>query len=530
MPLSRSALTGSLLGAVFCAAPPPSSAPLVPAQAARPALLVFITVDQMRRDYLDRFAPQFTGGLKRLVGGGAFFTNGHQDYAITETAPGHASTMSGRFPRSTGITRNLAGVNDSSWKLVSGTGLGAAPFRFRGTTLTDWLIAADSRTRALSVSYKDRGAILPIGRSKQEVYWWTSPGYFTTSIWYRDSLPDWVKAFNVREIPRSAGRVWDLLLPPSAYPEPDSVPVESGGRNFLFPYALSASPDTAARQLPSFPFMDELTAAFALQGVEQLGLGRGPQTDVLAVSFSATDIIGHRTGPDSREIHDQLLRLDRTIGVFIDSLYRLRDSTRIIFALTADHGVAPFPELNSGHFNPAPTRVRVRPAVEAAESVLIRAQGNIAVLDLESGALFIDPAEAKVDLKIVREATDSFLAVGRRIPGVLRVDRLADLLRADTVNDKIARRWTHMFPADQPVQAVITLTPGSYWDPYPIAMHGTPHDYDSNVPIIFYGPPFKPGRRTEFVRTVDIAPTLAQVLGVKPAEKLDGRPLMTVIK
>jgi predicted AlkP superfamily pyrophosphatase or phosphodiesterase len=264
--------------------------------------------------------------------------------------------------------------------------------------------------------------------------------------------------------------------------------------------------------------------------VRQLGLGHGPQTDVLAVSFSATDLIGHRTGPDSREIHDQILRLDRTIGALIDSLYRLRDSSSIIFALTADHGVAPFPELNNGRIAPAPLRVRVTPAVEAAESVLIRAKGNIAALDLESGALFIDSEAAKVSKKVVWEATDSFVAVGGRIPGVLRVDRMADLAKADSANDPIARRWMHMFPANQPVQAVLTLTPGSYWDPYPIAMHGTPHDYDTNVPILFYGSPFKPGRYTGFVRTVDMAPTLAQVLGVKPTEKLDGVSLTAAIR
>lgn len=531
MPIAKSALTGTLLGAFFCATPMPSRAPAAPPQAGRPALLVFITVDQMRRDYLERFYPQFSGGLKRLVDGGAFFTNGHQDHAITETAPGHASLLSGRFPRSTGIARNLAGVNDSSWKLVSGLGLGAAPFRFQGSTLVDWLTTSDARSRALSVSYKDRGAILPIGRSQQEVYWYSIPGLFTTSIWYRKALPEWISAFNAREFPRYAGRVWNLLLPASAYPEPDSVPVESGGRNFLFPYTLSSSPDTAARQLPNFPFMDEITAAFALEGVQQLGLGRGPQTDVLAVSFSATDIIGHRTGPDSRETHDQILRLDRTIGAFIDSLYRLRDSTRIIIALTGDHGVAPYPELNTGGFTPAPSRVRVLPAIDAAEAVIIRAKGNVAAVDFESGSLVIDPGAVKVGKDVVQEATDSFIAVGRRIPGVLRADRLADLAKADTVNDRIARRWIHMFAAGQPVQAVITISPGSYWSStFTGAMHGSPHDYDSNVPIIFYGTPFKPGRYSEFVRTVDMAPTLAQVLGVRPSEKLDGRALTAVIK
>ncbi|HEY8853336.1 MAG TPA: alkaline phosphatase family protein, partial [Gemmatimonadaceae bacterium] len=149
-----------------------------------PKLVVFITVDAMRADYLSRFAPQLTGGLGRLYNGGAVFTNGFQDHAITETAPGHSAIMSGRYPVHTGISANTAGVNDTTVTLVDAPGLGASPFRFRGTTLTDWLIAKDPRTRILSVSRKDRAAILPIGRSRQPVFWYASNGIFTTSTYY----------------------------------------------------------------------------------------------------------------------------------------------------------------------------------------------------------------------------------------------------------------------------------------------------------------------------------------------------------
>lgn len=515
------------IGALFCApAPIPGPTPA----AERPTLLVLITVDQMREDYLDRWDGQLTSGLKRLRDGGAFFTNGHQDHAITETAPGHASIMSGRFPRSTGITRNLAGVNDTNSPLIGGRGFGASPFRFRGTTLTDWLTAADGRTRALSVSYKDRGAILPVGRSKQQVYWWAA-GRFTTSIWYRDTLPDWVNAFNARQVPQSyAGKAWNLLLPAGQYAEPDSVPIENGGRGVTFPHRFSAGPDTAALQLPAFPFMDDFTAAFALEGVQALGLGNGPETDVLAVSFSTTDLIGHAYGPDSREIHDQILRLDRAVGAFIDSLYKLRDSTKIIFALTGDHGVQPYPELNNRRINPAPGRVNVGPAIAAATAVIVAAGGNAGAVDFESGALLVERDSLGVTPEVLKAAVDSFVAVGRRIPGVLRTDRIADLAKADLGKDYISRRWVQMFPPDVPAIAVITLTEGSYWSTYPIAQHGTPHMQDSHVPIIFYGPPFKPGRYPQFARTVDLAPTLAQVLGVVPTEPLDGRVLKAAIK
>jgi hypothetical protein len=527
VPFSRSSLTGSLIGALFCTTPAPNPAPI---QApGKPALLVFITVDQLREDYLEKWRGQFTGGFKQLLDGGAFFSNGFQDHAITETAPGHASAMSGRFPRSTGITRNLAGVNDTT-SLVAGRGLGASPARFRGTTLTDWLTAADPRTRALSVSFKDRGAILPIGRSKQNVYWYAGPGMFTTSRWYGDSLPDWIKAFNARFPKQYAGKVWTLLLPESAYPEPDSVPIESGGRGFQFPYALSRAPDTAAAQLPSYPFLDEATAALALQGVETLGLGRGPQTDVLAVSFSATDLIGHRFGPDSRELHDQILRLDRTIASFLDSLYKLRDRGSVILALTADHGVTPFPELSQSRYSPPPRRVDVRPALSAAREVLRRAGADTAAAEVESGALLIEPGRAGVTAVLVNTAADSFVAVARRIPGVQRAERFGELARHDLATDYVARRWVQMFPPEVPAEAIFVVTPGSYSTQFSIAMHGGVHDDDSHVPILFFGAPFKPGRYPQFVRTVDIAPTLAQVLGVTPTEPLDGRPLTAAIK
>lgn len=531
----RSSLTGSLLATLFCSASPPVSAPAPapPQGRSRPTLLVFITVDQMREDYVDRWRAQLTGGLKRFADGGAFFTNGHQDHAITETAPGHASTMSGRFPRSTGISRNLAGVNDSGAHLIGSAELGASPTRFRGTTLTDWLTAANSRTRALSVSAKDRGAILPIGRSKQQVYWLPaiSDSILTTSSWYADTLPDWVKAFNARRTPqRSADRIWNLLLDRSQYAEPDSVPIESGGREFLFPHRAPSDTAAAARAFRGFPWMDNLLLDFGLEGLQRLNLGKGPQADILAISLSTTDYVGHRFGPDSREIHDQIIRLDRALGAFIDSLYKLRDSSKVIFALTGDHGVAPFPELNNARISPAPKRVNVLPALRAAQQVILASGGNPAAVDIESGAFLVDRATLGVEEPLLRAAVDSFLAVARRIPGVLRAERLAELAKADLGKDAIARRWVQMFAPDAGAEATITLTAGSYWDPYPIAMHGTPHGADTHVPIIFFGPPFKPGRYPQFVRTVDLAPTLAQVLGVAPTEPLDGRVLTAAIR
>ena len=497
-------------------------------QVVRPTLLVFIAVDQMRADYLDRWKDQLTGGLKRLLEGGALFTNAHHDHAITETAPGHATMMSGRFPRSTGITRNLAGVNDNT-PLVAGGGAGASPARFRGTTLTDWLTTADPRTRTLSVSYKDRGAILPVGRSKQEVYWYSTPGLFTTSHWYRESLPDWVSAYNVGLPTRYSGWVWNLLLPASAYPEPDSVLIENRGEAFTFPHLISANPEEAAMQIASSPLIDEATAGLALAGLESMALGSGPQADILAVSCSATDLVGHRWGPDSRELHDNVLRLDRTIGVFLDSIFKLRGAGRVIVALTADHGVTPFPEVSQGRYDPAPLRVELRPAVAAARAVLVAGGVDPLAAELESGSLVIDRVVGMTS-ELIDASADSFVAVAQRTPGVARAERFETLAKHDPGTDVVARRWLHMYPADVPAEAIGVLRPGNYRVENTTAVHGSVHDDDTHVPILFYGPPFKPGRYGAFARTVDIAPTLAQVLGVNAAEPLDGVPLTAAIR
>ena len=489
----------------------------------KPALVVMITIDGFRGDYLSRFGNQFTGGFARLTRGGAWFTNAHHDHGITETAPGHASLLSGRFPRSTGIAANRVGVLDSNAPLIGFSGgLGASPARFQGTELFDWIKAGDPKARALSVSAKDRGAILPIGKSKQEVYWYPGDGEFTTSRYYADSLPTWVRKFNDRLLPQSyAGKTWSPLLPDTEYKEADNVPVEGNGVDFVFPHVMPADPDQAASLVRATPFMDELIVAMALEGVTALGLGRGPGTDLLAISLSATDAVNHRLGPDSKESHDQVLRDDRTVGVFLDSLFRLRDSSRIIVILSADHGFTPIPELAPANANPRPTRVSLFPALTAARTRLAAAGIDSLAIDVDQQIVLMDRAAFKGKKISAESLLDSFEKDARAINGIARIDRFANLAR-DTATDAVARRWSHQFPANTNVEMVATLTPGSLWGTLLVASHGSPYDYDSNVPVVFYGPGIAPARRTEFVRTVDIAPTVAQLIGVKPLEKLDG--------
>jgi len=499
---------------------------------AAPTLVVVITIDQFRGDYIDRFRPQLTGGIARLADGGAWFTNAHHDHANTETAPGHASLLTGRFPRSTGISSNSAGVGDPSFPLISGypNEPGASPYRLKGTTLVDWILRSDPGSRALSISMKDRAAILPVGHSQQNVFWYSGMGNFTTSTYYAKELPAWLQKFNARDIPRkSAGQVWTLLLPESAYPEPDSVPRERGGIDFTFPHVMAADSAQAASLFRATPGMDDITLAAALEGVNALGIGGGQHLDVLNISLSATDVVGHTYGPDSRELHDQFLRVDRLLGAFMDSLYKLRDSTKIIFAMTGDHGVGSMPELNVERAVPPPVRTSLAP-------VAVSTRARLRALGVDTLAITFDGFAVSADRNAFRTArvnADSILfslaSELRNLAGVLRVDRFADLMKADTVADPIARRWLHQFPSDGDVELLVTLTRMSIATTT-AAQHGSPHDYDSHVPIIFFGKPFKHATFAEFVRTVDIAPTLAAALGVKPLEKLDGRVLVRAMK
>ncbi|MBM4192896.1 MAG: hypothetical protein FJ202_00755 [Gemmatimonadetes bacterium] len=531
---------GSALGAVFVSSCATAQSGTAGSRSGteRPALVVMLTIDQLRADYLDRFGSQFTGGLRRIATEGALFKNGFHDHGITETAPGHAAVLSGRFPVRTGIVMNSQGVNNVANAQVIGAneGVSASPERFRGTTLLDWMRAANPATKWLSVSRKDRGAILPIGKSKGDVYWYLPTGEFTTSGYYADTLPTWVRQFNARRIPHSyAGKTWDLFRDASAYPEPDTVSLEANaaGGDITFPHAAPRDPAQMAASFAAFPWMDELTLQFALHGVRSLGLGADAgRSDLLAISLSTTDAIGHRFGPDSRELHDQILRLDAALGAFLDSLTALRGPGRVVLALSSDHGVAPFPTIRSPNSpNADAKRVSLDLPWKAFLQRLAAARVDTNAVALDDG-LVILRMEAFSRVRGGADALlESFARDVRRLQGVQRVDLMTDLAKADTTRDVIARRWLHMFAPTSNVRLIVTLTPYSYWLSTTYASHGSPHDYDAQVPVAFWGRGVSGGVRADSVRVVDIAPTLAAILAVRPTEPvLDGRVLRQAIQ
>jgi hypothetical protein len=490
-----------------------------------PALVVLVTMDQLRGDYLERFGAQLEGGLARFTREGVWFADAHQDHAITSTAPGHSTLLSGRPPASTGIVTNGRGVPDAASPLVAVQGPGASPHRFRGTTLFDWMLARDSATRVLSVSYKDRGAILPIGRARGEVYWYRS-GLFTTSTWYRRELPAWLRAWNARDgAGRHAGRAWTLLREPSAYPQPDSAPWENGGRDVVFPHAFPADSVAARQAIARSPYIDSLTLDVALAGVRALDLGRRGAPDLLAISLSGLDLVGHAFGPDSREVHDHLLRVDAWLGVFMDSLAMHVPRARTVFVLTSDHGVQAYPQsrpaLGVGHIPFERFAMALERELEARWRVPFD-------FEFDSGLLVADIAA----LRARGVDVDSLgAALARRVEREAGVGRVFTprTLAAAPARDAEARLWRRTLPADEPWLLAASSKPGWLWgEAGPSTGHGSTVRDDTHVPVVFLLPEAAPRRVTRRVTTEDIGPTLAALAGVRPTEPVVGKVLPEV--
>ncbi len=492
------------------------------------SLVVLIAVDQLRPDYLKRYDRQFTGGFRRLLDRGAVFPNARQLHAITETAPGHSTMLSGREPARTGIVNNEHGVEDPAFPILGdATVIGASPLNFRGTTLYDWMLARDSAARVLSVSRKDRAAILMVGRALGDIYWYNN-GRFSTSRYYTDTLPAWVQSFNRRRGGEAlAGRTWDLLLPAAEYAEKDSVEFEHGGSDVTFPHRLPAAPDSAAAKLPYYPWMDSLTAALALEGVRATGLGRRDRPDLLTVSFSATDYVGHIFGPDSREIHDQLLRLDRWLGTFLDSLAVLVPGERTVVALTADHGVQSLPELaRTGGLKVG--RAWLGDLAARAASALTGRHRVDFRIAFDGGLLSADTLALRARGVKVDSLASALAAEARKRPGVRRVFTPTTLRTAPA--DREAVLWRNQMPPGFGWLLCVAIEPGFVWSPpgSTLATHGSTAPADVSVPIIFYGSGIRHATVVRPVRTVDIGPTLAALLGIRPTEPVDGRVLPEV--
>ena len=513
-----------------------------PAAAAQlPRLVLLLSIDQLRADRVDEGLP---GGLGRIAREGLRFTNAWLEHAITETCPGHASMVTGRHPSGSGIPGNnfIDGeggrptycVEDPGEDaVVFGAEHGRSPRHLRATSLGDWMKRARPETRVFSVSGKDRAAIMLGGRSADAAYWLvrSSEVGFTTSRYYVDERPPWVAAFNVA-LAAGLPQTWthDVASGPAAE-RTDDFPGESPeyGRTSGHPL-LHGDPERFAENLYVTPYLDQVTLRFATELVTSEGLGRGAGPDLLAISLSATDRVGHLYGPYSHESRDTLVRLDRELGRFLDFLDAELGGGSTLVVLTSDHGVLPLPEWLAREGKLA------CPEEDGRVGLRMLVLGLFWELHKELGGVFSWPRQwvtiagsrigvrrsatrrAGIPPENVLDVAESYL---ERVPAIARVWRV-DELQSET--GELARLYRNSFVPGRSGDLLIQLERNCLISPSDYGTgHGTVYAYDRRVPLIFWGPGIETGRRHGRVATVDIAPTLARSLGLEAPEDSDGR-------
>ena len=452
-----------------------------PAAWAAPRLIVVISVDQMRADFLDR-AP-YQGGLKTLKEG-AVFTDAHHVHVPTETGPGHSVILTGRFPATTGIVGNdwYDRALGRRMYVVEDSVHGKGPEHLQGYTLGDALKAKDPLSKVVSISLKDRSAILMAGKRPDAVLWLDrKAGGFATSGYY-GARPAWLDAYNA------------MLRTPGA-------PLDSGTTE-QFRNALTS------------PVGDAMLRDLVKEVLERYELGHDEHTDILAVSFSAPDYVGHEFGPDSPEMGVQLAALDQVLADVLAQAEARAGKAGLDVVLTADHGVLPVPESAQGRQLKARriSEARFLAAVESTLQTLAPVPGRRWLLAANFPHLYLDRSLAgpkKLDWP-------SFL--GQAAKALLGVDGVAQVYvpgawpAADPYSDVFQRSY---FP-DRSGDLLVRLAPGVLpSDDYAVGTsHGAPYEYDTHVALVFWGPDFKPGVYKAKAEVADIAPTLGMLLGL----------------
>jgi hypothetical protein len=370
------------------------------------------------------------------------------------------------------------------------------------STVGDELKLANGRSKVIGISLKDRSAILPAGHMADTALWFhEQAGNFVSSTYYGPDLPGWAAAFNQsRDADRFAGGEWTPLG-------------SSKGKPFL---KMADKPGAAYwRELERTPWGNEMLAAMARRAVEAEKLGKRDATDLLAISFSANDYIGHDHGPDSPQVHDISVRTDRLLGEFFDFLDKQVGMKNVLVVLTADHGAAPVPEVMREHRMPG-GRIMTADAVRALVQKRLEelyGEGKW-VLGYTGPAPYLNStliAEKNLDLAEVRRRAAEAV---RAIPHILRVYTPEQLARGETLDDQIDRRVRNGFFAKRSSDLFIVAQP--YWIFERTGTgHGTPHNYDAHVPVILMGPGIRPGQYARRVMVNDIAPTLATLLEVE---------------
>lgn len=514
-----------------------------------PRLVLVLVIDQMRFDYLTRFDPLFEGGLRTLLDRGATFTNARYRHSSNETGPGHSVILSGRHPSHSGIVANewydpylkkvLNVVDDPVQSPVGGRGRGASPANFHGFTIGDALKLRSPRSHVVGVSLKDRSAVLMAGRRGDAAYWYeVDGGNFITSSYYMTEAPDWLVEWNSGHLADSyVGRQWTRLLPEVAlydrYAGKDAVEGEWDRKDVMFPHKIRGNPPERAYydDLRRTPFADELTLSIALAARDAYHLGEDDDTDIFAIGFSATDIIGHTYGPDSHEAMDQLLRLDRLLGRLFTEIESRVGLANTLVVLTSDHGVMPLVEVLEAK-GVAATRVSPRVLQGAVREALARKYpGADDLIAYFATDVYFDEEAIRrrgLDLgEIEATATVALMSTGV----VQRVYTQAELASVQSSSDPFLPLFRNAFYQPRSPHLSVLVKPYVYVDARPGGTgHGTAHDYDRHIPIVLMSPVIRRGTYDDESGPEDIAPTLARILDLNGfPHEADSRVLAEVL-
>lgn len=504
------------------------------AQQPRPKLVVGIVVDQMKMEYLYRFSGDFSNnGFKRLMNQGHTFSNTHYNYQPTYTAPGHASIYTGTTPAVHGIVGNewfsrqlgkerYCTDDDSVQTLGNGSKEEGkmSPRNLLSTTITDELrLSTNFKGKVIGMSLKDRGAILPAGHFANWAFWYSKTGSFISSTFYGVALPEWVNQFNnEKNYETYLNKSWELLKPAEAYNESlaDDNPYEDKLYKVdkpVFPYDLkSMYQKKDAGVIRSTPFGNDLLEIFAKRAIEKEQLGKDDVTDFLTVSFSSTDYIGHIIGPRSMELQDTYLRLDLTIADFLNYLDQNVGKGNYLLFLTADHAGAENAQFlrdnkyNVNHIEPKEIR-------KGLTKFSVDTFGEDLVLNYSSFNVFLNREKLKaknLDLNVVKQAFKAYLMTQEQVKRVYTEEEIL----ADSGNDFHLHCIANGYDVTQNGDLVLIDKPG-YIEYGPTGTtHGTTYTYDTHVPLIFYGWNIKPGNTSDRKVITEIAPTIAQKIGV----------------
>ena len=510
----------------------PSSGTVAVTAPGRPRLVVMLVVDQLRPSLLTEYDDLYTGGFRRLLDRGRFYTRASHDFGVTETAAGHATLATGVHPSRHGVVANewleetpagwrpVSNVGDSTVKIVGAPTLrGVSPhYALRGG-IAEWMVATDPASQVASVSGKDRGAVQPASHVRNaHVYWFSgAAGRFVTSTYYRDQYPAWAEEFQRQVMPRYlADSVWESTVPHAARARtvPDSVPYEGDGVRSYFPhrYVDEGRPGAFWSWFEGTPMLDEAVLDFARAMVTSLRLGADGSPDFLNISLSQTDRIGHGYGQLSREVLDNLLRADRHLGSFFEFLDGTVGRDGWVIGVSADHGALIPPENL-----PWKGDTMLGHRVTRAERTMM---DSIRAASLRRAS---DPGMPRMVLQSVKQLpiiADAWLREDLfRAPPAS--DSFAVLMRRSMYPGREGTDFGHVGVVVRYIEGYTTQARGSG--------HGSPYWHDRHVPIIFMGPGIPAGRDPVRASTNDFAPTLARLVRVPFPGDLDGRPLYGVV-